>query len=228
MSASAAGTVLDGVYTAAQAARGQTAYAANCASCHRADLTGFSGPPLKGGLFMDRWREFKLSVLYDLIKTTMPMDNPHGLASEAYLDILAFMLRTNEIPAGSKELTEPVVAATLLVGKNGPQPLPGSTPVEIVGCFTLDQGNGWFLTHAAEPLRTLNQWEAAPEELKAAKDTPLGGQVFRLQNLTDLPGFKSDDVLGQKMDARGILVRQPGNERINVTFLKAVGAECEP
>ena len=222
-----AADVRDGVFTQAQAARGQKVYQAKCASCHKADLTGFSGPPLKGALFMDRWREFKLGVLFDLIKTTMPMDDPHGLKDQEYLDILAHVLAANEIPAGTKELTGELVAATLLVGKNGPQPLPGSTPVEVVGCFTLDVGNGWFLRRAAEPERTLNQWEASAEELRLAKDKPLGGQVFRLQNLNDLAGFNPDSAGGQKMEAKGILVRQPGNERINVTFLKPVGVECE-
>src|SRR5271165_7162073 len=68
--------VLQGVYTDAQAKRGKQAYDENCASCHRADLTGFSAPPLKGDLFMDRWREFKLDVLYTLIKNTMPNGAP--------------------------------------------------------------------------------------------------------------------------------------------------------
>jgi len=221
------GDVRDGVFTASQSARGQAAYQANCAGCHRADLSGFSGPPLKGDLFMDRWREFNLNVVFDLIKTTMPLDNPHGLKDQVYLDILAYVLQANEIPPGAKELTEGVVESTLLVGKNGPQPLPSSTPVEVIGCLTLDSGNGWFLTRAAEPSRTLNQWESSPDELKAAKSKPLGGQVFRLQNLTDLPGFNSDELVGKKMDAKGILVRQPGNERINVSSLKSVGVECE-
>src|SRR5678816_4188887 len=60
-------TVLDGVYTSAQAMRGKASYEASCASCHRADLSGFSGPPLQGALFLDRWREFTLNVLVEFI-----------------------------------------------------------------------------------------------------------------------------------------------------------------
>src|SRR5437868_5446458 len=67
-------TVLDGAYTAAQAKHGQAVYERSCGSCHRADLGGFSGPPLNGDLFMDRWREFNLNVLSDLIQNTMPAD----------------------------------------------------------------------------------------------------------------------------------------------------------
>ena len=221
-------TVLEGVYTTRQAVRGETAYQAKCATCHRADLSGFSGPPLKGNLFMDRWREFNLSVLFDLIKTTMPMDDPHGLDDRTYLDILAYVLQKNEIPSGKQDLTAEVTASTLLVGKNGPQPLPGSTPVDVVGCLTLDSGNGWFLTRASEPARTANQWDASPEELKQVREKALGDELFRLQNITDLPGFHADELAGKKVDAKGILVRQPRNERINLTYLKSLGMECGP
>ena len=95
-------TVLDGVYTAAQAERGKAAYAANCSSCHRADLTGFSGPPLKDDLFMDRWREFNVEVLFNLIKNTMPANAPGTMAEDKYLDVLAYILQVNSLPAGSK------------------------------------------------------------------------------------------------------------------------------
>src|SRR5436305_11659644 len=94
-------TTADGVYTSAQAQRGQAVYAERCASCHRADLGGFSGPPLKGDLFMDRWREFNLSVLDWLIRNTMPATAPGTLSEENYLDILAWILQTNELPAGA-------------------------------------------------------------------------------------------------------------------------------
>ncbi|HEV3331034.1 MAG TPA: cytochrome c [Bryobacteraceae bacterium] len=220
-------TVLDGVYTTAQAKRGQAGYESKCASCHRADLSGFSGPPLKGALFMDRWREFKLNVLFDLIKTTMPADNPGGMSAAAYLDIQAYILQANDIPAGSKELTAQVPPVTLLVGKDGPKPLPSSSQVEVVGCLTEDSGNGWFLTKAREPIRTLNPWEMSAAELKDAKALPLGDQLFRLENLSEVAGFQPDFMAGNKVDAKGILVRQPKNERINVSSLRAVAATCD-
>ena len=44
-----------GIYTAAQAEAGRAAYLANCAECHRPDLTGsFEAPPLSGGNFFKR------------------------------------------------------------------------------------------------------------------------------------------------------------------------------
>ena len=221
-------TVLDGVYTSPQAQRGQAGYAAQCASCHRADLAGFSGPPLKGDLFMDRWREFNLDVLFGLIKNTMPANNPGGLSDAAYLDILAYLLQSNEIPAGAKELTSSVVGNTLLVSKDGSKPLPTSAQVAVVGCLTLDTGNGWFLTHAAEPARTLNVWESTAAEIQEAAAKPLGDQLFRLANIDDLRGFDRDALNGNKVQAKGILVRQPSNQRINLNSLQKLEAGCEP
>ena len=221
-------TVLDGVYTSQQAQRGRLGYAAQCASCHRADLGGFSGPPLKGDLFMDRWREFNLDVLFSLIKNTMPATNPGGLSETAYLDMLAYLLEANEIPAGIKELTVNVTGTTLLVGKDGPKPLPTSAQVAVVGCLTLDTGNGWFLTHAAEPARTLNTFESTAGEIQEAAAKPFGDQLFRLANIDDLPGFDRDGLNGNKVQAKGILVRQPNNQRINLNSLQKLGAGCEP
>src|SRR5687767_14990176 len=63
-------TVWQGVYTEAQAARGQTAYASHCTSCHRDDLSGYNSI-LKGPRFMHNYRESSLNVLFDKTKTTM-------------------------------------------------------------------------------------------------------------------------------------------------------------
>jgi hypothetical protein len=220
-------TVLDGVYTESQALRGETAYAANCARCHGANLESFSGPPLKGSLFMDRWREFDLSVLFEVIKDSMPKDQPGSLTEEQYLDIASHMLRSNGIPSGPKELTAPVMQTTVLVGKDGPQPLPNSAPVILVGCFKEDSGNGFFLINASEPARTLNMWETKDAEIQAATKAALGSLVFRLENLKDMPGFNPAKFIGHKMEAKGILVRQPGNERINVTSINSLVSVCE-
>ncbi len=221
------GTVLAGVYTVAQAKHGEALYATRCASCHRADLGGLSGPPLKGDLFMDRWREFKLSVLFDLLKNTMPADNPGTLHETAYLDVLAYMLQMNEIPPGTKQLTADMLGSTLLVGKDGPKPLPTSAQVVVAGCVTLDSGNGWFLTHATEPARTLTPWQISADELKSAQEQPLGGHLFRLQSITEVPGFDRDKLAGSKGVAKGILVRQPNNERINVMSVESLGSSCD-
>src|SRR5580692_9097642 len=55
--AQTAASVRDGVYTAAQADRGKTLYAANCASCHGPMLDGSgAAPPLAGADFIGNWK----------------------------------------------------------------------------------------------------------------------------------------------------------------------------
>src|SRR5262249_44562069 len=159
---------------------------------------------------------------------TMPANNPGGLSDAAYLEILAYVLQVNEIPAGAKELTWAVAGSTLLVGKEGPKPLPTSAQVAVVGCLTLDTGNGWFLTHAGEPGRTLSVWESTAAEIQEAAGKPLGDQLFRLANIDDLSGFDRDGLNGNKVQAKGILVRQPNGQRINLNSLQKLGAGCEP
>src|SRR4030095_14644393 len=80
------GTVLDGVYTTEQAARGQDAYRDDCRACHEG--TDQEGPDLRGSEFVDRWREDKLSVLFTHIRTNMPGNRPGSLSDSTYIDVL--------------------------------------------------------------------------------------------------------------------------------------------
>jgi len=222
-------SVLDGVYTSGQARRGQEQFEQHCVSCHRSDLSGFSGPPLKGDRFLDQWREFPLDVLFNVMQSEMPLGNPGGLPPSTYLDLAAYILEANGLPSGTQELTAPVVARVLLVGPGGPKPLPTSAPALIAGCLTKETGNGWFLTNASEPVRTLNPFEFADAELAAAGRLAPGRELFRLQNIEDLPGATeaADRLAGRKVVAKGILVRHEKGNRLNVAALNAVGGACE-
>jgi len=102
-------SIWDGVYTDAQAQRGHTLYNQSCGRCHGADLSGtFEIPPLVGR-FMPYWSGTTLDVLFDYVSTAMPLDHPGALGPTANTDIVAFLLKSNEIPSGSTEL----VAANL-------------------------------------------------------------------------------------------------------------------
>ena len=96
-------TVLEGVFTAAQADRGAVVYRRDCAGCH--DGADVDGPPLTGAPFVDRWREDTVASLFDFIKTEMPQRAPGSLSEAQYLDILAHLLHENDYPAGQQELT---------------------------------------------------------------------------------------------------------------------------
>lgn len=102
-----AGTVWDGVYSEAQAARGQKAYARSCGGCHRDDASGGddSQPALRGPNFTGTWEGGSLAELYDFIATNMPRTRPGSLPLEECVDIVAFLLKLNDMPAGPKELT---------------------------------------------------------------------------------------------------------------------------
>ena len=91
-------TVLDGVFTAAQAARGAVVFNDKCASCH--DGPDVDGPPLTGTPFIDRWREDTVGNLFDFIRTEMPQRAPGSLSNAEYLDILAHLLHESHYPAG--------------------------------------------------------------------------------------------------------------------------------
>jgi S-disulfanyl-L-cysteine oxidoreductase SoxD len=223
-------SVLDGVYTSQQARRGQEQFAQHCATCHRRDLGGISGPALIGDRFLDQWREFPLEVLVNDIRTQMPQRNPGSLPVSAYIDIAAYLLEANGLPAGQRELTQEIAARVLFVAPGGSRPLPTSSPAIITGCMTKEPGTGWFLTSASEPARTLNPYDFTDGELRVASQTTSGAGLIRLQNLEALPGSTeaADRLVGQKVVAKGIFVRGEKGNRLNIAALSALGDGCEP
>jgi cytochrome c553 len=94
----------DGVYTAAQARRGEAVYQSQCAGCHGAPLSGDAGPPLAGQSFLDVWGRLPLSDLFDKIHNTMPDDAPGTLTGPQVADLVAYLLQANQFPAGREEL----------------------------------------------------------------------------------------------------------------------------
>ena len=95
-----------GVYTAAQASAGRTAYQQNCASCHLPDLRGSNeAPPLAGSNFVATWRARTTADLFTRIRTTMPANNPGSLGDQDAINIVAFMLESNGATPGPQPLT---------------------------------------------------------------------------------------------------------------------------
>jgi mono/diheme cytochrome c family protein len=98
-------SVWDGVYSTPQANRGQALYSKACASCHKAELEGHGPTPsLAGPEFRDRWDGQTLGDLFEKMQATMPADHPGSLSREENGAILAFILRSNEMPAGETDL----------------------------------------------------------------------------------------------------------------------------
>jgi mono/diheme cytochrome c family protein len=98
-------SVWDGTFTEAQATRGEPLYSQHCASCHGADLTGGEmAPPLTGGDFRYNWNGLTLADLFERMRISMPQDKPGSLSRQQNVDILAFLLRKADFPAGETEL----------------------------------------------------------------------------------------------------------------------------
>ncbi len=98
-------SVLDGIFTEAQAERGRAAYGEHCAECHGEELRGGEmAPGLTGVAFRFRWRGLKVADIFESIESTMPPEEPETLGDRTYIDIVAFLLSANGYPAGGREL----------------------------------------------------------------------------------------------------------------------------
>ncbi|MBM4195175.1 MAG: cytochrome c [Gemmatimonadetes bacterium] len=93
----AAASTVAGVYTAAQASRGEVVYKAKCLECHvPTDYTGEAfTAKFVGGTVYD---------MFEQIRSSMPQDNPGSLSPQEYTDVVAFLFQLNALPTGDAEL----------------------------------------------------------------------------------------------------------------------------
>jgi mono/diheme cytochrome c family protein len=98
-------STIAGVYTDAQARRGEEQYFALCVSCHPPG-TMHSEPT-----FSTRWAGRPLSDLFDVIKDTMPKNDPGTLTPEESAQLVAYLLKMNGMPVGKTDM--PIDAETL-------------------------------------------------------------------------------------------------------------------
>jgi mono/diheme cytochrome c family protein len=214
-------TVWDGVYTAAQAARGKAAYGLHCASCHRDDLTGYDGL-LHGRRFMDKYREASLHLLFEKTKTTMPRNAPASLSDQAYTDVVSYVLKVNGFPAGASELQVDALDAVRLIGKSGPEPVPEFSLVQIVGCLVRRE-DAWMVTSATEPART-GKPQPTEEEIAATEPPVLGSGTVRLLVSAGSSPSKYEN---RVVEVRGFLFGRPLT-RLNPTSIQSIGPSCGP
>jgi quinoprotein glucose dehydrogenase len=108
-------SVWDGVYTEAQAKRGEAVYASECVSCHQGeDSGGELAPPLAGPAFLANWDGLTMGDLAERIRVSMPPNNPQRVTRQQNTDLLGHILKINGYPAGSQEL-EPKTEALKLI-----------------------------------------------------------------------------------------------------------------
>lgn len=215
-------TVWDGVYTAAQANRGEAIYNRSCAGCHGEDLTK-SGNVLRGAKFLNQWREDSLQSLFATLKATMPRNAPQSLPDTQYVDVVAYLLQENSFPAAADELRLESLDRIRVIGKDGPEPAPNFSLVSVTGCLAETAPNAWALKNASEPVRTRNPKESSEVEVTAAKARPAGGHTF---GLMDMINFPRQAQAGHWMEAKGLLIREAGNDRLNLTWLAKIDENC--
>ena len=87
-----------GIFTPNQADRGRSAFDETCSDCHTNSEFG-------GRAFQSNWGHRTVYSFYRTIRSTMPDDNPGGLAAETYLDVVSYILSINGHAAGAAELT---------------------------------------------------------------------------------------------------------------------------
>ena len=93
----------DGVYTLGQAKRGALK-SGLCIECHGDGFVGGPAPELAGADFAANWEGRSVGDLFDLIRLTMPDNDPGALSREEYADLVAYILSVNKFPTGTTEI----------------------------------------------------------------------------------------------------------------------------
>jgi cytochrome c5 len=173
--------IWQGIFTAAQAARGKETFTTACLRCHGGDLTGVTGPALTGDRFYQSWGGEPVDRLFLKIRDTMPPNFGTVLDDKAKLDVVTYILQTNGFPAGANELAvggDDLASAQIL--KKGQQAaVQNFSLVQTVGCLV--QGQRQQLAadaHGGAALHPRGRALAAGASERASR--PLGTRTFQL------------------------------------------------
>jgi mono/diheme cytochrome c family protein len=99
----------DGLYTDEQASRGNAVFGTTCSNCHTLDSQG--NRPLSGKKFWDSYTQKTVGDLFTFVQKNMPNGNGGSLSEKTYADLVALILKSNGVPAGTTELVPSAVAA---------------------------------------------------------------------------------------------------------------------
>lgn len=101
----------DGVYSEPQARRGEAVFRETCSACHL--------PEYFTTTMMLSWRGAPVSMLFEVLSTSMPEDRPGGLSPQQYADVLAYIFALNGLPAGRHELpSEPARLERIIIERS--------------------------------------------------------------------------------------------------------------
>ncbi len=218
-------TIWDGVYTAAQTERGQAIFDRSCSRCHNSNLSGSDrGPPLVGEEFLTSWIDGSLEALFSFVRDSMPQDNVSLVNDAGKADILAYILQNNGFPMGTTELTPDTGRLEMVqILREGVAPgLLNLSFVQVVGCLEPGPGARWVLARSNARPGSRGRVVTA-DELERARTRALGTETYTLVSATPFePAVRN----GHKVAAKGLLYRQPGDERLNLTALETLADTC--
>jgi hypothetical protein len=109
--------------------------------------------------------------------------------------------------------------------RSGEEPAPNTLAIaEVVGCLDEDSSKAWVLNHASSAADSQSQ-ATSSVDLKAATTLPLGNHTYQLLGV----GFFNPSSRRQeKVAVKGVLIKDAGRSRINVTSLQTVSTRCVP
>jgi hypothetical protein len=93
---------------------------------------------------------------------------------------------------------------------------------EVVGCLEKSSQGSWLLTRASDPVPSETQ-ATTSVALKAAEAKPLGSQLYPLLGAGI---FHPSSHEANKVAVKGVLIKDAGEIRINVTSLQTVASNC--
>ena len=96
-------STMAGVFTSAQAARGEETYMTICVACHPAGTYTTAA-------FKTSWANRPLADLFSIIKNTMPKVDPGTLTPQETAQVIAYILKSNGVPPGKTELPSELAA----------------------------------------------------------------------------------------------------------------------
>ena len=206
-----------GVFSPAQAARGAAVVAAHCTRCHG------EGRSLSGDVFMLHWEGHDLARLRQKLQT-MPPKSEVVLTAQQRVDAMAFVLQQNGFPGGASELADdPAALANILIlPQGGPRPMQSGAIVSTVGCLAKSANNSWQLTRASEPEATVLEPSASGNRANGAVSPVPGTLTFQLLN----PFPDPTPHAGHTVEVKGLLIRLPAGDRINVVSVETLADQC--
>ncbi len=217
--------IWDGAFTNAQAERGKQIFDKSCATCHGPMLEGVRAPSLRGDRFVKAWDFRTIDTLFVKIRDTMPPNAFNSVNNDMKLDLIAFLLQQNGFPAGAAELKEESKLDQLPIVKKGIHELPNFVLVRVEGCLEKAADGKWMLSSATEPRLTQDKLAQADfkDNAKAAAKSPLGNGNFILVSAS---AFSPSPLNGARVEARGLLYREPGESRLNLSSLQKLSSNC--